>query len=114
MTFKTKTGFYLKLLTPETMKLLGNTKSNITKDENGENMSRLEITEVVIIHCNIVKNNYQKISRVFIFFLIIHLGNYQIFHQGNLYAQKLLTQNFHILKYGLQVKILNHLRYKIK
>ena len=54
MTFKTKTGFYLKLLTPETMKLLGNTKSNITKDENGENMSRLEITEVVIIHCNIV------------------------------------------------------------
>ena len=46
------------------MKLLGSTKSKITKDENGENRSHLEITEVVLIHCNIVNNTYQQDSIV--------------------------------------------------
>ena len=54
--FKIKTGYYLELLTPETMKLLGSNKSKITKNKNGEN---LEITEVVLVHCNIVNKNYQ-------------------------------------------------------
>ena len=35
------------------MKLLGSTESKITKDKNGENVSRLEITKVVLVHCNI-------------------------------------------------------------
>ena len=35
ITFKIKTGYYLELLTPETMKILGSTKRTITKDENG-------------------------------------------------------------------------------
>ena len=48
ITFKTKTGYYLKLLIPKTMKLLGSTKSKITKDENGENVPRLEITQAVL------------------------------------------------------------------
>ena len=43
ITFKTKTGYYLELLTPETMKLLGSTKSKITKNENGEDVPNLEI-----------------------------------------------------------------------
>ena len=47
MTIKIKTGYHLELLTPETMKLLGSTKSKITNDENGENVPHLEITEVV-------------------------------------------------------------------
>ena len=46
------------------MKLLGSTKSKITKDENSENVPHLEITEVVLIHCNIVNNDYQQDSRV--------------------------------------------------
>ena len=46
------------------MKLLGITKSKITKDGNGENVPRLEITEAVLIHCNIVNNEYQQDSRV--------------------------------------------------
>ena len=46
------------------MKLLGNTKSSITKDENGENVPHLEITEVVLVHCNIVNNNYQQDSGI--------------------------------------------------
>ena len=43
-TFKIKTGYYLELLTPETTKLLGSTKSKITKDENGENVAHLELS----------------------------------------------------------------------
>ena len=64
MTFKIKTGYYLEILTPETMKLLGSTKSKITKDKNDENMPPLEITKVVLIHSNIVNNDYQQYSRV--------------------------------------------------
>ena len=41
--FRTNTGYYLELLTPETMKLLGDTKSKLTKDENGENVPCLEL-----------------------------------------------------------------------
>ena len=48
----------MNFLTPETMKLLGSTRSKITKDENGENVPHLEITKVVLIHCNIVNNDY--------------------------------------------------------
>ena len=62
--FKIKTGYYLELLTPETMKLLGSTENKITKDKNGENVPHLEITEVVLVHCNIVNNDYQQDSRV--------------------------------------------------
>ena len=64
ITFKIKTGYYLELLTPETMKLLGSTENKITKDKNGENVPHLEITEVVLVHCNIVNNDYQQESRV--------------------------------------------------
>ena len=32
ITFKIKTGYYLELLTPETMKLLGSTENEITRD----------------------------------------------------------------------------------
>ena len=63
ITFKIKNGYSLELLTPETMKLLGSTKNKITKDKNGENVPHLEITEVVLVHCNIVNNDYQQDSR---------------------------------------------------
>ena len=57
--FKINTGYYLELLTPETTKLIGSTKSKIAENENGENIPNLEITEVVLVHCNTVHNNYQ-------------------------------------------------------
>ena len=77
MTFKIKTGYYLELLTLDTVKLLSNTKSKITKDENGENAPHLEITEVVLVYCNIV-NNYDKqdFRVLYIFFLITRLVIY--------------------------------------
>ena len=46
------------------MKLLGSTENIITKDKNGENVPHLEITEVILVHCNIVNNGYQQDSRV--------------------------------------------------
>ena len=46
------------------MESLGSIKSKITKDKNGENMPHLEISEVILIHCNIVKNNYKQNSKV--------------------------------------------------
>ena len=61
--FKVKTEYYLKLLTSETVKLCGSAKSEITKNENGKNVSNLEIIEVVLGHCNIVNNNNQQNSR---------------------------------------------------
>ena len=64
VTFKIKNGYSLELLIPETMKLIGSTKNKITKTKNDENVPHLEITEVVLVHCNIVKNDYQQDSRV--------------------------------------------------
>ena len=46
------------------MKLLGSTENKITSDKNGENMPHLEITEVVLVHCNIFNNGHQQDSRV--------------------------------------------------
>ena len=60
-----KTEYYPKLLTPETRKLRGNNKSKITKEKNGANMPNLEITEVVLVHCNIFTNDYQQDNKSF-------------------------------------------------
>ena len=75
--FKIKTGYYLELLTTETIKLLGITKSKVTKDKNGENVPHLEITEVVLVYCNIVATIISVIQESSIhLFLINHLVNY--------------------------------------
>ena len=62
--FKIKRGYYIELLTPETMKLIGSTKSKITKHKNGENVPHLEITEVILVLGNIANSNYQQDSGV--------------------------------------------------
>ena len=64
ITFKIKTEYYLELLTPGTMKILESTENEITKNKNGEDIPRLKIIEAVLVHCNIVNNNYQQDSRV--------------------------------------------------
>ena len=46
------------------MKLLGGTESKISKDKNGENVPHLEIAELVLVHCNLVNNDYQQGSRI--------------------------------------------------
>ena len=67
--FKIKTGYKLELLSKETMKLLGSTKDIIDSDKNSENVPRLEIVEVVLVHCNLVNNSYQQHSRVLFTFV---------------------------------------------
>ena len=52
------------------MKLLGSTKNKVNNDENGENVPPLEITEVVLVHCNIVNKNYQQDSRFLYTFVL--------------------------------------------
>ena len=64
ITFKIQNGYFLELLTPETMKLLRSTESKISKDKNGENVPHLEIPELVLAHCNLVNNDYQQDSRI--------------------------------------------------
>ena len=69
ITFKIKSGYQLEPLTPEIMKLLGSTKNKIHKDKNRENLPRLKIIEVVLVHCNIGSNDYQRVWKVlFIFY----------------------------------------------
>ena len=51
------------------MKLLGSAKKVIDKDKNGENVPKLEIVEVVLVHCNLVKNDYQHTSKVLFTFI---------------------------------------------
>ena len=61
---KIKNGYYVELLIPETIKLLGSTESKITGGKNGDNVPHLEIVELALIHCNIVNNVYQQNSRI--------------------------------------------------
>ena len=51
------------------MKLLGSTENKITKDKNGENVPRLEVVELVLVHCNLVNNAYQQDSRILFAFV---------------------------------------------
>ena len=66
---KIKDGYSLELLTPETINLLGSTKNKITENKNGKNVPHLEITEVALVHCNIVNNDYQQDTSVFYMFV---------------------------------------------
>ena len=91
--FKTKTRYYLELLTTEKLKLLGRTENKITKNRNSENVSHLKITEVVLVHCNIVNNNYQQDSRVVYTFVLN-----KSFSQLLDILPKHLIQNFNIFK----------------
>ena len=67
--FKIKTGYKLELLTPETMRLLGSTKKDVDADKNGEIVPKLESVDVVLVHCNLVKNDYQHASKVLFSFV---------------------------------------------
>ena len=46
------------------MKLLRSTENKITKDKNGENVPHLEVVESILVHCNLVNNDYQQDSRI--------------------------------------------------
>ena len=71
------------------MKLLGSTKKDVDKDKNGENAPKLEYAEVVLVHCNLVKNDYQHASNV----LFTFVPNKQFSQLINILPHSLIMMN---------------------
>ena len=67
--FKVKIDYKLEFLSPETMKILRSAKKDVDKDKDGEDVPKLESAEVVLVHCNLVNNSYQKASKVLLAFV---------------------------------------------
>ena len=57
------------MLSPEIIKLLGSTKKDVDKDKEREDVTKLESVEVVLMHCNLVNNSYQQVSKVMFTFV---------------------------------------------
>ena len=109
ITFKIKNRYSLELLRKETMRLLGSTKNKITKDKNEENVPHLEITEVVLVHCNRVNNDYRQDSRVL--YTCVPNKSFgsllDISPSNNIFLKTFNSENMMKLKYGSQIKIVN-------
>ena len=54
------------------MRLLGSTKKDVDSDRNSENIPKLESVEIVLVHYNFVKNDYQHTSKVLVGFVPIN------------------------------------------
>ena len=92
------------------MKLLGSAESKITKDKNGENVRHLEVAELVLIHCNLVNNDYQQDSRILLTFVpnLTFSSLLEISLTNHVFFLKHLILNFKKTKYGSQIKEVNH------
>ena len=114
--FKIKTGYKFELLTPETMKLLGSTKRDISKDKDGQIVPKLESVEVVLVHCSLVKNDYQDRSKVlFSFIPSKQFGQLINISAHTLSMMDTVNTNFFLLllKFGLQIKLVKHSKLKM-
>ena len=78
------------------MRLLGNAKKVVDKDKNGGNVSKLETVEVVLVHCNLVKNDYQHSSKV----LFSFVSNKKIGQLTNISQQTLIIMNIVITEFS--------------
>ena len=87
--FIIKAGYKLELLTPETMRLLGSGKKEVAKDKDGENVPKLDPIEIVWVHCNLVKNDYQHTSKV----LFTFVSNKQFGQLINISPHSLIKMN---------------------
>ena len=91
------------------MKLLRKTKNKITKHKNGVSVPHFEITEVTLVHCNIVNNDYQQDSRaLYTFSPNKPFGSLLEISPTNNIFFKTFNWNMMKLKYGSQIKIVNH------
>ena len=68
--FKIKTGYKLELLSLETIKLLKRAEKDLDQDKDGKIVPKIESLEVVLVHCNVVNNNYQQASKVLFTFVL--------------------------------------------
>ena len=113
MVLKVKTEYKLELI-PETMKLLGSAEKDVDKNKDGENVPKLESVGVVLVHCNLVKNDYQHTSKV----LFTFVPNKQFGQLINISPHSLTMMNtvnteFILLKFGLQTMSVKNLKLKI-
>ena len=94
---------------PGTTKLLGSTENKITGDENGEDVPHLEITEVILIHCNIVKNdNQQDLKVLYTFAPNKPFGQLLEVSPTSFIFLKRFNSKFSCIEYGLQIEIASH------
>ena len=112
--FKIKTGYKLELLIPEKMKLLESTKKDVYSDKNSKNTPKLESVEVVLVHCNLVNNDYQHISKV----LFSFVPNKQFGQLINISLHSLKMMNtvnteFSFVEVWFTDQIVKHLELKI-
>ena len=109
ITFKIKNEYYIEILTPETTKLLGSTKSKINKDTNGENVPHLEIVELVLVHCNLFNNDYQQDSRI-LYTSVPNkpFGSSLEISPTNHIFLKIFNSELQESKYSLQIKLVTH------
>ena len=85
------------------MKLLGSAKKDVDSYKNSEKKLKIEIVEIVLAHCNLVKNDYQYTSEVLFSFV-----------PKNQFGQLInTTQNFLLLKFGLQMKLVKNLKLRV-
>ena len=96
------------------MKLSGSTVKDVEKDKDGGDVPKLESVEVALLHCNLDKNDDQHTSK----FLFSFVPNKQFGQFINISPYSLtwriqLIPNFLLLKFGLQIKLVKHLKMKI-
>ena len=96
------------------MRLLGSTKKGVDKDKDGENVPKLESAENALVHCNIVKNDYQHTSKVlFTFVPNKQLGQLVNISTYSLTMMNTLNTEFSSVEVCLETKLVKHLRLTI-
>ena len=106
--FKIKSGYELELLCKETMRLLGSSTDTIDGDKNSELVPKLESADLVSVHCNLVNNSYQQASKVlFTFVPNKKYGQLITVPPETLIILKTVNTEFHLLKFGLRIKIID-------
>ena len=87
-------------------------KKDVHSDKNSKNVPKLESVEAVLVHCNLVKNDCQHTSKVLFSFVPNKQFGQLINISPNSELEQLI-QNFLMLKFGLQIKLVKHLKLKI-
>ena len=96
------------------MKLLGGTKKDVDSDKNSENVRKLESVEVALVHCNLVKNDYEHTSKVlFCFVPNIQFGQLINISSHSLTMMNTVNTEFSFVKFRLQIKLVKHLKLRI-
>ena len=93
------------------MQLLGSSKKDIDQSKYEGIVSIFKSVEVVLVHCNLVNNNYQQASKVlFTFVPNKQFGQLVTITPHSVTMLKTNNAEFSLLKYGLQIKIIDHLK----